>query len=155
MPISLKKIFCRSSAHGQRGAYPLQSFAGLLCDCCHFRVVSHLKHCYWVNKADRHLAVSVLTHDYIARQQQADVRFSHQRAVSQCGIACAENAMRRNINAQFVFHRCLHVDLGQDAEPLLLQCVAHLFDGGCKVGISEVGVKPVRWGFGLRIDLGL
>jgi hypothetical protein len=61
----------------------------------------------------------------IARQQQADRRIGRNRAERERRIARAENHVVTKLPAELLPECGAQVDLGQDAEPLLLERLAH------------------------------
>src|SRR5579875_31445 len=74
----------------------------------------------WIHHLDNAPAV-ILIDDDIAREQEPDIEFSSQGTVGKRRIAGAEDNVRTEIRPQLLLHRLSDIDLGQDAEALLLK----------------------------------
>ena len=70
-------------------------------------------------------AVSVLLHDDIAGKHRADLVLELQSAVRELRIAHPENPVGTKLLTELSLHRCLHVDVGEDAEDFALQRFGH------------------------------
>jgi hypothetical protein len=89
------------------------------------RLARHLEQQPGVHRFDDHRAfvVRIGAHDHVAGQHQPDLAVDVHRPVRQRRVAGAEYEVVLHVRAEFLFQRRLHVDLGEDAEPLLYQRV--------------------------------
>src|SRR3972149_3718097 len=74
-------------------------------------------------------AVVILVDNNIAGKQQPDLRLFKKGARSQMRVACAQDHIAPKIQIEFLLHCSLDVDLGENAETVLLQLLGR-FDYG-------------------------
>ena len=66
--------------------------------------------------------------------------------MGQRGVTGTQNAMRRDINAQLGLHRCLHIDLGQDAKAFAFERGRHPLKRNRKISPAQAGMQTIPFG---------
>ena len=94
-----------------------------------------------------HAAAALLVDDDVAGQQQADLELVRERPLRQVRVAGAENHVAAEVGVELLLQRRPDVDLGEDAEPLLLQGLGDALDR-LRVGQVEPTSQSVTGGLG-------
>src|SRR5690606_37071036 len=83
----------------------------------------------WIQELDVHLAGDVLANDDVARQEQPDRPLGLQRTLRERWVTRAEDAVGRDLAAEFFLQRGRNVDVGEHAEAFGPQCLDDAFHG--------------------------
>jgi hypothetical protein len=103
----------------------------------HLRIVDQLQDGLGIHERHRYGSIRLFAHDHVARQQQADVGVSLDRAVGEWGIARTEYPVRPALDIELGLERRLDVDVGEDAESFRFQGRGDFRDGGVEWTLSR------------------
>jgi len=98
----------------------LDPFTGFFGDRCQGRVAGHVGDDPGVEGLDDRAAVLGADHD-VAGQERGDARVDLQGAVGEMGVAGAEDDLGFDVEVELVLEGLADVDLGVDAEALVLE----------------------------------
>lgn len=102
--------------------------AGVIADRLECRVVGDGEQLAGIDGADDHVTGIVLVDDDVARQKRSEVEILLEALMCQPGIARAQNSVLTELLLEFRCERRLDVDIAEDAEPRVFECIDRHFD---------------------------